>query len=365
MVRMAGARRVFFIEEPIDDAERPSLTVTVRDGVHVVVPRITRAISDTVRTAACQSLIRGLIRTYGIEQPVLWFYTPMAQPLVEDVTPAAVVYDCMDELSGFANAPSGIRAAERALLKKADLMFTGGHALFEAKRGLHWNIHPFPSSVDVAHFAGARNVKDEPADQQNIPHPRVGFSGVIDERMDVELVAAIARRHPDWQIVMLGPVVKIETAALPALPNIHYLGMRPYAELPQYFAGWDVALMPFAHNAATRFISPTKTPEYLAAGLPVVSTSVADVVRPYGEEGLVFIADGPDDFEAAIARALGPEGEAAVRKAAPRLARMSWDRTFEGMDGLLAQAIESRARRSRVPMQPRSASTGRRVGLES
>jgi UDP-galactopyranose mutase len=148
---------------------------------------------------------------------------------------------------------------------------------------------------------------------------------------------------------MIGPVVKIDEASLPRLANIHYLGMKSYDELPSYMAGWDVAILPFAHNAATRFISPTKTPEYLAAGCPVVSTSIRDVVRPYGERRLVAIADTPSEFADAIAAALTVDGRESVARADRFLAQLSWDRTWSAMNALVVEAESGRhVRRSRT-----------------
>jgi glycosyltransferase involved in cell wall biosynthesis len=192
--------------------------------------------------------------------------------------------------------------------------------------------------VDISHFARARAVRHEPTDQRDIPHPRVGFCGVIDERMDRELLGAVAAARPAYQFLLIGPVAKIDESSLPRAANIHYLGMKPYTDLPTYFAGWDVAVMPFAHNAATRYISPTKTPEYLAAGCPVVSTSIRDVVCPYGERRMVFVADTVADFAAAIDTALGREGQAAVARADELLASLSWDRTWAGMNRLVCAA---------------------------
>jgi len=219
-------------------------------------------------------------------------------------------------------------------------VFTGGQSLYEAKRHAHPNIHPFPSSVDAAHFAQARTPNDDPADQASIPRPRLGFFGVIDERMDLELLAGVASERPDWHLVMLGPVVKIDPASLPTAPNIHYLGGKQYDELPRYIAGWDVALLPFARNDATRFISPTKTPEYMAAGRPVVSTSIRDVVRPYGEQGLVRIADTVDDFVDACAAALAEDAGPRLRAADAFLQQTSWDGTWLRMRQLVDEARE-------------------------
>jgi UDP-galactopyranose mutase len=247
----------------------------------------------------------------------------------------------MDELSLFKGANPQLREFERELLGLADLVFTGGPSLYEAKRTQHHNVHLFPSSIDAHHFGQARQPQPEPADQAPIPHPRLGYFGVIDERVDLALVAQLAASRPDWHMVLVGPVVKIDPATLPQAANLHYLGQKPYEQLPQYLSGWDVALMPFAHNEATRFISPTKTPEYLAGGRPVVSTSIRDVVRPYGERRLVRIADTANATAAAIEVILDEPDE--VRRA--WLARVdeflkdnSWDRTWAEMDSLLEQA---------------------------
>jgi UDP-galactopyranose mutase len=255
-----------------------------------------------------------------------------------------VIYDCMDELSLFAGAPPELRARERELMQLADLVFTGGHSLYEAKRNQHRRIYPFPSSIDKEHFARARDGRAEPADQRDIPRPRLGFFGVIDERMDLALIDGIARARPDWHLVLIGPVVKIDPAALPRRDNIHYLGGKAYTELPDYIAGWDVALLPFALNDSTRFISPTKTPEYLAAGCPVVSTSVRDVVRPYGEQRLVTIADGVDAFVAGIEGALAAREHRAewLARVDEMLARTSWDQTWEEMAALVERVALGR-----------------------
>ncbi|MET0169803.1 MAG: UDP-galactopyranose mutase, partial [Aliihoeflea sp.] len=251
------------------------------------------------------------------------------------------VYDCMDELSSFRFAPPELRVREAILMKRADVVFTGGHAIYEAKQHLHGNIHPFPSSVDAAHFATARTSLTRPADQARDGGPVLGYYGVIDERIDLDLIASVAAARPEWTIVVIGPVAKIDASVLPRANNIRYLGSKDYAQLPAYLAGWDVALMPFAINAATRFISPTKTPEYLAAGRPVVSTRVPDVVRHYTDvEGVIF-ADDAAGFVEACERALvlsrNPSGW--LPAIDDLLARNSWDETFRRMNALVNKAI--------------------------
>lgn len=331
---------MFFFEEPVFDAlDDPHLTTTVDGcGVTVVVPHVRPGQEATAVEESLRFLLDALIATENIQPGVLWYYTPMALAFSDHLDAPATVYDCMDELSGFAGAPSGLRDAENALLARADVVFTGGRSLYEAKRHRHANIHPFPSSVDVAHFARARTrTAPEAADQASIAHPRLGFYGVVDERFDRDLLAGVAARRPDWQFVIIGPVVKIDPATLPRAANIHYLGPKSYDALPEYLAGWDVALLPFARNDATRYISPTKTPEYLAAGCPVVSTSIRDVVRPYGELGLAHIADEPAAFVAACERALAEDPRERQQAADALLARMSWDATWQAMATLIAQ----------------------------
>ncbi len=237
----------------------------------------------------------------------------------------------MDELSTFAGAPPGILDWERRLLSRCDVVYVGGHSLFAAKQNRHPNIHVFPSSVDASHFKAARDPVTEPADQAPIPGPRLGFFGVIDERMDLTIVSRIAELRPDWRLVMIGPTAKIDETTLPRAPNIHWLGCKLYRELPRYLAGWDVGIMPFATNEATRFISPTKTPEFLAAGLPVVSTPIADVVRPYGVAGHVAIASDAESFVARAQELMArPKGHW-LKAVDLHLAAMSWDETWAGM----------------------------------
>jgi UDP-galactopyranose mutase len=345
MTRCARDRRVFFVEEPRRTGQAARLLVRQdASGVWVAVPEIPAALDEAALANAFRDLVRDLLAMMRSRTYVAWYLTPMAAIITSTLTPIAVVFDCMDELSAFAGAPPGLRDAEQALLSRADLVFTGGWSLYEAKRARHPHVSLFPSSVDVAHFAQARESLPEPEDQRALPHPRAGYAGVIDERMDLALLDGIARARPDWQFVMIGPVVKIDPATLPRHANIHYLGQRAYDALPSYFAGWDVALMPFAHNASTRFISPTKTPEYLAAGRPVVSTSIRDVVTPYGELGLVAIADEVDAFvEAMDTVRRTPMSERIVRVDA-YLAGRSWDRTWDCMRTLIDDLVQTRRR---------------------
>jgi len=344
MSRFAKQARVVYWEEPeaaLPDCE-PALGVRTcaETGVVVVTPSLPETLSDTDRDIALKALLDDFMAQE--QQPfVRWYYTPMMLSFSRHIRAACTVYDCMDELANFRFAPKELLNLERELFALADVVFTGGYSLYEAKKDRHPNIHPFPSSVDRAHFSKARIAGEQPADQAEIATPRFGFYGVIDERLDLDMIAALADARPDWSLMMVGPVVKIEAADLPQRPNIHWLGGRQYEELPTYLGGWDVALMPFAINESTKFISPTKTPEYLAGGRPVVSTPITDVIRHYSDLDAVFIADGADAFVAACDKALalaqGPDNW--LDDVDAKLANLSWDTTFARMAGLVHEAL--------------------------
>ena len=354
LTRAAASRRVFYWEEPILDAAEPYLeTMQEMPNLLIIRPHLP---PNADVDAAQRTLLLDFMGTHKIHTPVLWFYTPMALGFTADLSSSVVVYDCMDELSCFLGAPPSLRLREEELFAAADVVFTGGMSLFEAKRKQHGNVHAFPSSIDVAHFKSGLAAAD-PADQAAIPHPRVGFFGVLDERFDLKLLAEVAGLRPQMQFVLIGPVVKIDPAQLPQSANIHYLGGKSYAELPAYLANWDAAVLPFAHNNATRFISPTKTPEYLAAGKPVVSTSIRDVVADYGKSGLVAIADDATGFATALDRALESPAPGWKQAVDAKLSTSSWDRTWAAMWKEVNTASQQR---SRFP--PSTSSPGTRSG---
>jgi UDP-galactopyranose mutase len=343
--RLAQHYRILFVEEPVFDRAEPYMEQSSP------APNVTVCRAHTPITAVgfhddqiplLQPLLAKLVPPG--EHPIAWFYTPMALPLLQELQPSLVVYDCMDELAAFKNPPKQLLQRETALLSVADLVFAGGPSLYQAKRERHANAHCFPSSVDVRHFEQALERDNGHPAQAAIPHPRLGFYGVIDERFDIALTAELADAHPEWQIVLVGPVLKIDPASLPCRANIHYLGQQPYEALPRFLAGWDVCLLPFARNDATRFISPTKVLEYMAAQLPSVSTPIADVAQPYGH--VVAIAAGAREFVAACeaALAMAPEQTAAMRETMRAIvASTSWDVTADGMRGLLASTAPRQA----------------------
>ena len=334
--RASQQHRVWFIEEPIyGDAERVEMR-PVSDSLTVVVPHLKHGTSPDEAIRQQRTCVDQLLARHTIQDFVTWYYTPMALSFSGHLTPQLTVYDCMDELSAFLGAPASLLDQEKELLNRADLVFTGGLSLYEAKRTRHPNVFAFPSSIDYRHFEPARNGLPVPADMASIAGPRIGFCGVIDERMNVNLLAELAESRPNWQFVLLGPVVKIDPATLPKGDNVHYLGMKSYAELPAYFSQWNVAMMPFAINQATKYISPTKTPEYLAAGLPVVSTPVRDVVSTYAGWSPVLIADTAPAFAEAIDNALtGQNISDDWASVDTYLLENSWDATWAAMDRLM------------------------------
>lgn len=345
--RFAKQRRVFFIEEPIFVDGTTKLDITRRgDYLFTVVPQISHSDKENENTEEIQrKLIDRFFLEKNINNFVAWFYTPMAMPFAAHLQPMATVYDCMDELSGFKFAPPELVENEAKLFQRADLVFTGGQSLYEAKKSQHKSVHAFPSSIDAEHFKKARNITAEPEDQKSIAHPRLGYCGVIDERMDIKMLAEMADLRPDWQFIMIGPVVKISDEDLPRRENIHYLGGKNYQDLPNYLAGWDVALMPFALNESTKFISPTKTPEYLAAGKPVVSTPIQDVVRPYGEQNLVEIAATAEEFVDACEKVMTENREERSAKADEFLAQMSWDKTWTQMAEMIDEVVGQKVKK--------------------
>ena len=352
--RLAKTYSVVFVEEPVRcDGPAWLERTSPSAGVQVLRPHtpVEAGGFHDDQLSMLEPMIAGWLEAEGIDDYVAWLYTPMALPLLQELAPRAVVYDCMDELSAFKGAPRQMRQRETALLKRAQVVLTGGPALYELKRSLHPNVLCLPSAVDARHYDADRACADRNAMaragalQGGIATPRLGFFGVIDERLDVELVAALADAHARWQIVMVGPVVKIDPASLPRRPNLHWLGQQSYELLPQIVAGWSVCLMPFAMNESTRFISPTKTLEYMAAGKPVVSTPIHDVRAMFGD--LVAIASDPEAFVSACRSALAENSDQANerrRKMGQRVAEYSWDRTAERVAAAIDAVLDAPVR---------------------
>ncbi len=347
LTRLARDHRVWYIEEPVgvDTDDKWFEVENAAPNVNVVRPRLRAEypyfLGDQIPPLT--ELTTRLVAEHQIEPFVFWLYTPMPLPIAQMFRPLAVVYDCMDELSAFRYAPPELLEREGQLLQWADAVFTGGPSLYRAKVGRHPSVYCFPSSIDALHFRRALEAKlPDPTDQAAVPHPRLGYFGVIDERLDYDLLRGVAQARPDWQIIMVGPFMKVNPDDLPHLPNIHYLGQRPYEDLPAYIGGWDVAIMPFALNEATRYISPTKTLEYMAAGRAIVSTPITDVRELYGD--IVYIADSVETFVVACNQALNETPAERQRRQQGRetvLARTSWDDTANQMHAILDQAVQA------------------------
>lgn len=351
--RAACDHRVFYFEPPLFDTG-PAYLSTYRsvEGVTVVEPILPTTTTPAQAPAVLRRLLDQLIADHRLADHVQWFTSPHAIEFAHHLEPLALAYDCTDELSRFRGAPSTLAELETFLLIAADVVFVGGRSLYEAKQGHHANLHFFPSAVDTAHFARARRASSRqqpPVDQAAIPRPRVGFSGVIDPRVDLDLLADLADHRRDLQLVMVGPVTDVDLATPPRRPNLHWLGVKSYPELPRYLAGWDVALMPYARTPSTKFLSPT-TLEYLAAGLPVVSTPIADVVYPYGELGLVRIADGLAAVSHAIDAAIAESARPRTWHTDRWLAQLSWDRIWQQMDDLILASIAGRSTTTSSPL---------------
>jgi UDP-galactopyranose mutase len=344
MSRFAKTFRTFFVEEPIFHNDEDSISIKLSaENVWVVVPYLNEKENSLIPLLTRQKiLINKFFIKMKIKKFIAWYYTPMALKISSHLQPATVVYDCMDELSAFKFAPAELKLLEAELFKKAHIVFTGGYSLYNAKKHAHHNIYPFPSSIDKHHFLQARGTVPDPADQKNIKGTRFGFYGVIDERFNIKLIEQLALQRPQWQFILVGPVVKIDQQDLPAQKNIHYLGGKSYNELPLYLSGWDIAMIPFEKNESTKFISPTKTPEYLAGGKPVISASIMDVVDPYGDNKLVYIADEASEFIAAAETEIkrtAKQKKEWLQKVDAFLSSNSWDITVERMMDHIAACV--------------------------
>ena len=328
--RLARNRRTWFVEEPVvGDVDEPALRVAEHGSVTRVwleVPGEERHVDFGDPSAASYGdALKALLGT--AQGRVVWLYTPMALDLGVALGPEVVVYDVMDDLASFKGAPAALRFLQQQALRRADLVFAGGRSLHRSVAGRRPDAHLFPSGVEPEHYAVAGT------NRRSDRTPVAGYVGVIDERLDLELIARLAAALPGWEIRLVGPVVKIDEATLPRAANISYPGAQPYERLPQLMAEFDVGLMPFALNEATASISPTKTLEYLAAGLPVVSTRVPDVVADYGEQ--VALARDADGFAAACKAALAEDPEERRQRVAPLLRRHHWDAIAARMEALV------------------------------
>jgi glycosyltransferase involved in cell wall biosynthesis len=352
--RMSRRSDVLFVEEPlyVDGLDIPRLDISRPDArVYRAVPTLPSTLTDHYDRSIeiTRELMRRQLSDDGVlggrfKAPVQWFYTPMAAPaMIGAFNERAIVYDCMDELSQFRFAPAELIDREHLLISEADVVFTGGYKLSESKSRFHSNVHFFGCGVDVAHFEKARSADTVIPDAiASLGASVVGYYGVIDERIDYALLAQLAKSLPDVAIAMVGPVVKVAPEELPQAPNIHWLGQKDYAELPAIVKGFSVCLMPFALNEATEYINPTKTLEYMAAGKPIVSTAIADVVRNFTP--VVGVADGYDDFVNRVRLACNAPDAALIERGLEQARSNTWERIVCSMERIVRDAVRARAR---------------------
>jgi glycosyltransferase involved in cell wall biosynthesis len=326
--RLAKKYKVLFVEEPIGQsspAEKANI-ISINANLSIFQPRVDN-ISDIsavlVKHIKCN------------KAPVGWFYSAAFSPLITNFSFNKIVFDCMDELSLFKGASEQIVAQEKYLMSEAHIVFTGGKSLYQSKKKGHSNVYCFPSSVDENHFKQALNGLEVPADIAHLPSPVIGYYGVIDERIDLKLLNKVAIQNSNASFVMVGPLAKIEQNDLPKQPNIFYIGMRSYNELPNYLKGFDIAMMPFALNDSTKFISPTKTLEYMAAGKPIISTAIKDVVRDYNKQ--ISIINTAEEFTEAIIHYYNQPSNNFSPMYKEILQATSWDATVEQMDELISE----------------------------
>lgn len=351
--RFAKKHPVLFVELTefdLADGAQPKLELeTVAHNVTMANLHLPAKLEGTDEvTALMRKYVKFAIEAVNndgrFDNPLLWYYNPMdAGWALGYINGRGIVYDCMDELSQFRGAPPELIERERLLLQRADIVFTGGYELWLKKSRQHPNVHFFGCGVEYHHFSQAQDsAKPLPEDLRNRSKPVIGWFGVVDERVDYDLLAKVAELRPDYNFVLVGPVVKVDPAHLPQAPNIHWLGGRDYKVLPDYCRGYDVCMMCFALNEATEYINPTKALEYLATGKPVVGTPVSDVVRQYSDT--VLIAKSPEDFAANIDRALNKPDLRMIQKGIDKAKEASWESTVEKMQGLIEEAIGSRQR---------------------
>lgn len=325
--RMAETMKILYVEEPLhyNENETSGNLIVINEMLHVLQPNVPAI-------EAIAAILPEFVKNKNIG--VGWFYSASFCPLLETLHFDTLVYDCMDELSLFKGAPEHLINQEKYLMAHADIIFTGGKSLYESKKQFHNNVHCFPSSVDESHFAQALNGISIPSDIGDIKMPIVGYYGVIDERIDLEMLQESARKMPEVSFVMIGPVAKIDESDLPKEENIHYLGMKSYNELPHYLKAFDIAMMPFALNDATKFISPTKTLEYMAAGKPIISTKIMDVVRDYSD--CVSLVETDTDFCEAVQSINDKTDHTAMKTNYETILKnTSWDNTTAQMKSII------------------------------
>lgn len=323
--RLSHHLKVLFVEEPLPNSTSHSSgnLIVVNDNLHILQPNV-----EDVKSIA--KILPEYVNNKSI--PFGWFYSASFSPLLEELNFQTVVYDCMDEPSLIKGDSQELLNQEEYLMSHADIIFTNVQSLFESKKQHHPNVHLFPGSVDKTHFNKAWN-SSTPEDIAHIQSPIVGYYGIIDEQIDFSLLQETALKLPNVSFVMIGPRM-IDEEHLPKEANIHFLEMKSYDELPNYLKAFDIAMMPFVLNDATKYISPTKTLEYMAAGKPIISTKTTDVVRDYRR--CVSLVENADEFSNAITFLLDKMDRLSLEMEYYRiLKKTSWDATTDKMESLI------------------------------
>lgn len=351
--RLSQRHPVLFVEGPLVDSDRTPPHFTLRScaefpNVTIMQTHFSEAdwarggeFVDAARRELLDEALRGPLKGQ-FERAVQWFYDPMAvESHLGQHGCIATVYDCMDELSQFKFAPPELVARENRLLKAADVVFAGGRKMAQSKARFNANVHFYGCGVDVAHFGKARAQSTQiPADIADLSGPITGYFGVVDERLDLDLIAQLADARPDWNVAMIGPTAKISPEDLPQRPNLHWLGGRDYAQLPAYTRAFDVCLMPFALNEATEYINPTKALEYMATATPIVSTAVPDVCSNFAS--VVKIAACPAEFVAMCREQVARPDEMAIERGLKMANENTWDAIVAKMENQLDRVIRQR-----------------------
>lgn len=339
MSHAAKKWRVFYMEDPTFDenTSAPQMALKKHNNLFVVTCKLPKDTSRTDTHTAMHDLLGKLCADYKIVNYGAWYYSPESINYTTDLYPRVVIYDCTSPIN---STQSGLLHAENELITRSDLVFTNGKTLFEAKQNFHPEVYNFPSSIDKEHFMLARLELPEPADQEDILYPRLGLYGAIDECFDLDLLQALADRRPDWQFVLVGPVVGIDKDTLPEAENIHYLGEKPYEQMPSYISGWNAALLLVSTSKAAQAHVPTRTAEYLAAFKPMVATPVADIISPYYEMGLVNTADDVFAFESSIEEVLSYDKRKEWKRSIDEFLKThSWDVSWQQMRHLIKTHI--------------------------
>ena len=334
--RLAKTHPILFVEGPTASDQLTAPRVTLRevsDYPNIVVLQMQMPASrfwsdgswvDAERRRLVQSVLEGPLGRKFVN-PVQWFYDPMAATAFAGrMDEIAIVYDCMDELSQFKGAPAELVRRERELLAAADVVFAGGPKMAKSKRRLNPNCYSFGCGVDIKHFGKARRATTKvPREIAAMSGAVLGYIGVVDERIDYDLLAKLADYNRDWNLAIVGPWTKIDPADFPVRRNLHFLGNRDYGELPAYAKGFDICLMPFAKNAATEYINPTKALEYMATGRPIISTDIEDVVLQFSD--VVSIATQHDEFIAACEEGVARPDSRRIQAGMKMARNNSWE----------------------------------------